>query len=221
MPTQNTYLMFCLCILLPWIHSFIWPLTPAGILMLIGWMMCASTALIMAKYYKPMWPNSSLCNEKVWFAVSQSFSLFLCRHFNHEIINVYLFHQNQGNDVLLCWVVFKKQVFLWHPSNPRWHPFAEHLIGQCEILKIFLNQNTPFYVSMPFNISNTVVLIFCLNVGRQELSMCVTACCPSTSRCTEAVCLSPSSVPSLGSSSSSFTSADTVRYGSFYSSTIT
>ncbi|KAI0221795.1 putative ferric-chelate reductase 1 [Lamellibrachia satsuma] len=40
-----------------------------GILMLIGWMMCASTALIMAKYYKPMWPNSLLCNEKVWFAV--------------------------------------------------------------------------------------------------------------------------------------------------------
>lgn len=40
-----------------------------GILMLIGWMMCASTALVIAKYYKPMWPNSRLCNEKVWFAV--------------------------------------------------------------------------------------------------------------------------------------------------------
>lgn len=41
-----------------------------GCLMLIAWMMCASTALILAKYYKAMWPNDSLCGERVWFAVS-------------------------------------------------------------------------------------------------------------------------------------------------------
>jgi len=58
---------------LPRNHTHCWPLNLAGILMLIGWMMCASTALIMAKYYKPMWPNSRLCREKVWFAVSLSF----------------------------------------------------------------------------------------------------------------------------------------------------
>jgi hypothetical protein len=40
-----------------------------GCLMLIGWMMCASTALILTKYYKPMWPNDRLCGTKVWLAV--------------------------------------------------------------------------------------------------------------------------------------------------------
>jgi hypothetical protein len=40
-----------------------------GCLMLIGWMMCSSTALILAKYYKPMWPNDRICGERVWFAV--------------------------------------------------------------------------------------------------------------------------------------------------------
>jgi len=41
-----------------------------GCLMLIAWMMCASTALLLAKYYKRMWPNDSLCGVEVWFAVS-------------------------------------------------------------------------------------------------------------------------------------------------------
>ena len=41
-----------------------------GCLMLIGWMMCASTALILSKYYKRMWPNRKLCGAPVWLAVS-------------------------------------------------------------------------------------------------------------------------------------------------------
>jgi len=36
-------------------------------------MMCASTALLLAKYYKRMWPNESLCGVEVWFAVSLSY----------------------------------------------------------------------------------------------------------------------------------------------------
>ena len=40
--------------------------------MVIAWMMSASTAMLMAKYYKPMWPNHDMCKEKVWFAVSSS-----------------------------------------------------------------------------------------------------------------------------------------------------
>ena len=38
--------------------------------MIIAWMMCASTALILSKYYKRMWPNSKLCGAPVWLAVS-------------------------------------------------------------------------------------------------------------------------------------------------------
>ena len=46
--------------------------------MLIAWMMCASTALLLAKYYKRMWPNESLCGVEVWFAVGLSLSLSVC-----------------------------------------------------------------------------------------------------------------------------------------------
>ena len=47
----------------------LFPSHPPGILMVLAWMLCACTALIMAKYYKPMWPNDRLCKERVWFAV--------------------------------------------------------------------------------------------------------------------------------------------------------
>jgi len=45
--------------------------------MLIAWMMCASTALLLAKYYKRMWPNDSLCGVEVWFAVRNKLTLAL------------------------------------------------------------------------------------------------------------------------------------------------
>jgi len=48
-----------------------------GCLMLIAWMMCASTALLLAKYYKRMWPNDSLCGVEVWFAVRNKLTLAL------------------------------------------------------------------------------------------------------------------------------------------------
>jgi len=53
--SHHVRLSFCLCV---------------GCLMLIAWMMCASTALLLAKYYKRMWPNDTLCGVEVWFAVS-------------------------------------------------------------------------------------------------------------------------------------------------------
>jgi hypothetical protein len=53
-----------------------YPLVKAhGILMVLAWMLCSCTALLMAKYYKPMWPNDRLCNEKVWFAVHRGLML--------------------------------------------------------------------------------------------------------------------------------------------------
>jgi hypothetical protein len=41
-----------------------------GCLMVFAWMFCAMLAVLMAKYYKLMWPNRKICGEKVWFAVS-------------------------------------------------------------------------------------------------------------------------------------------------------
>jgi len=53
-----------------------YPLVKAhGCLMLIGWMMCASTALILSKYYKRMWPNRKLCGAPVWLAVHRALML--------------------------------------------------------------------------------------------------------------------------------------------------
>lgn len=50
-----------------------YPLVKAhGCLMLIAWMMCASTAVLLSKYYKRMWPNDSLCGVEVWFAVHRA-----------------------------------------------------------------------------------------------------------------------------------------------------
>jgi len=40
-----------------------------GCLMIIAWMMSASLGIIMARYYKRMWPNDRLCANKVWFSV--------------------------------------------------------------------------------------------------------------------------------------------------------
>ena len=59
----------------------------AGCLMLIAWMMCASTALLLSKYYKRMWPNDKLCGTDVWFAVSLSLSLSLSlsRSLSHSL----------------------------------------------------------------------------------------------------------------------------------------
>ena len=44
--------------------------------MVIAWMMCCTTAVLIAKYYKPMWPNDRLCRSSVWFSVSSRLSLF-------------------------------------------------------------------------------------------------------------------------------------------------
>ena len=45
--------------------------------MIIAWMLCATTAVLMAKYYKPMWPNEMLCWDKIWYSVSVDVNLVL------------------------------------------------------------------------------------------------------------------------------------------------
>jgi hypothetical protein len=57
-------------------HTARYPLVKAhGCLMLIAWMMCASTAILLAKYYKRMWPNRKWCGVDVWFAVHRGLML--------------------------------------------------------------------------------------------------------------------------------------------------
>ncbi|CAD5122750.1 DgyrCDS11159 [Dimorphilus gyrociliatus] len=40
-----------------------------GCLMLIAWMILSSMGILMARYYKPIWPNKRSCNERIWFCV--------------------------------------------------------------------------------------------------------------------------------------------------------
>lgn len=37
-----------------------------GCIMILAWILCSSVAIIMARYYKDMWPNSGLLGGRVW-----------------------------------------------------------------------------------------------------------------------------------------------------------
>ena len=55
--------------------------------MVIAWMMCCTTAVLLAKYYKPMWPNDELCGTDVWFSVSQHAAEVCCSFLSKQHID--------------------------------------------------------------------------------------------------------------------------------------
>ncbi|ESN96445.1 hypothetical protein HELRODRAFT_189243 [Helobdella robusta] len=42
-----------------------------GILMVIAWLMCASTGMLLPRYFKSAWKDSKLCKQAVWFRLHQ------------------------------------------------------------------------------------------------------------------------------------------------------
>ncbi|KAL3878437.1 hypothetical protein ACJMK2_030787 [Sinanodonta woodiana] len=38
-----------------------------GSMMIVGWILFASIGIVLPRFYKPVWPDSKLCGEKVWF----------------------------------------------------------------------------------------------------------------------------------------------------------
>ncbi|XP_025109631.1 putative ferric-chelate reductase 1 [Pomacea canaliculata] len=40
-----------------------------GSLMMVAWIFAASVGIVMARYFKPMWPDNKLFGQKVWFQV--------------------------------------------------------------------------------------------------------------------------------------------------------
>ncbi|XP_025109625.1 putative ferric-chelate reductase 1 homolog [Pomacea canaliculata] len=40
-----------------------------GSLMMVAWIFAASLGIVMARYFKPMWPDSKLFGQKVWFQI--------------------------------------------------------------------------------------------------------------------------------------------------------
>ncbi|XP_066298530.1 putative ferric-chelate reductase 1 isoform X1 [Branchiostoma lanceolatum] len=43
-----------------------------GSLMMIAWICTASVGVLMARFFKHLWPDSQLCKEKVWFAIHRA-----------------------------------------------------------------------------------------------------------------------------------------------------
>ena len=43
----------------------------SGIIMSFTWLVLASCGILLARYYKGAWPNSTLCGKPVWFQVNQ------------------------------------------------------------------------------------------------------------------------------------------------------
>ncbi|XP_078656419.1 putative ferric-chelate reductase 1 isoform X1 [Branchiostoma floridae x Branchiostoma belcheri] len=43
-----------------------------GSLMMIAWICTASVGVLMARFFKHIWPDSQLCKEKVWFAIHRA-----------------------------------------------------------------------------------------------------------------------------------------------------
>lgn len=135
-----------------------------GCLMLIAWMMCASTALILAKYYKAMWPNDSLCGERVWFAVHRGCMIMclFCTIAAFIIIFVHTYGYSQMPDypdkahpplgictTILC--VLNPLIALCRPSEKnKWRPvfnWFHWLFGTCAAVlatpTIFIGLNLP------------------------------------------------------------------------------
>ncbi|KAL5016941.1 hypothetical protein ScPMuIL_006530 [Solemya velum] len=56
-----------------------YPLVKAhACLMILAWIFFATIGLLMAKYYKPMWPNSRFVNERYWFVAHFNCMAWLC-----------------------------------------------------------------------------------------------------------------------------------------------
>ncbi|CAM9106800.1 unnamed protein product [Lampetra fluviatilis] len=39
----------------------------SGALMMVAWLTCASAGIVLARFFKPLWPNRSVWGQKVWF----------------------------------------------------------------------------------------------------------------------------------------------------------
>ncbi|CAF3082951.1 unnamed protein product [Rotaria sp. Silwood2] len=43
-----------------------------GIIMAFTWIVLVSTGILIARYFKPLWPNKKICNKAVWFAIHRA-----------------------------------------------------------------------------------------------------------------------------------------------------
>ncbi|THD19348.1 Ferric-chelate reductase 1 [Fasciola hepatica] len=116
-----------------------------GCLMVLAWVLCASVGVILARYYKDMWPNSGLLGQHVWFqahrilqaccvlltCVAIILAFIYCEGYSKASASPYYVHPilglivfclaliNVSPHVLICLV----DLFFW--SNSKWPRFAQ------------------------------------------------------------------------------------------------
>ncbi|XP_075920493.1 putative ferric-chelate reductase 1 [Petromyzon marinus] len=51
-----------------------------GALMMVAWLTCASVGIVLARFFKPLWPTHYIWGQKVWFQLHRSFmtTVVLC-----------------------------------------------------------------------------------------------------------------------------------------------
>ena len=45
--------------------------------MIFAWLFCAGLAIIFARYYRAMWPDTKICGKPVWFIVCKIQYIYL------------------------------------------------------------------------------------------------------------------------------------------------
>jgi hypothetical protein len=61
------------------VSSRSWLVKVHAILGVIAWIFLGSIGILIARYYKPLWPNHVLHSYRVWFSVSLNFQLWSLR----------------------------------------------------------------------------------------------------------------------------------------------
>ncbi|XP_072024044.1 putative ferric-chelate reductase 1 isoform X2 [Amphiura filiformis] len=106
-----------------------------GSLMVIAWVGFASVGIVMARFFKPMWPDTKICGVAVWFALHRTFMVmtFLCTVAAFIIIFIHtgyyftpdeglprFLHALFGTIVTFC-VILNPVMALFrpHPGEPR------------------------------------------------------------------------------------------------------
>ncbi|XP_070532338.1 ferric-chelate reductase 1-like isoform X2 [Ptychodera flava] len=99
-----------------------------GILMLIGWIGCASVAIVLARYFKRMWPTKSIFGLQIWFTF----------HRGLMVANVCCFS--------VSFVVIFASVSGWVPYNTTNDVIFVHAIIGCVIVALgMLNPIMAFF----------------------------------------------------------------------------
>ncbi|XP_006815049.2 putative ferric-chelate reductase 1, partial [Saccoglossus kowalevskii] len=109
-------------------------------LMVIGWIGFCSIAIIFARFMKPVWPNSLLLGEKVWFTFHRSLQILNVLCFVTAFILIFVYvggfvTYNSSTDLVfihaVCGIIAVilgltnpiMAIFRPHPGEPKRHVF--------------------------------------------------------------------------------------------------